>query len=146
MANRKARVTRRVWNRYREILTEAEQGKSWVRCNGWLPQGWNQDPTLYKKSFCDEHIAWAAYGFAKEWQGRSDIDLKRLQNIVIRHEAPIVAYYFARDIQGANIKRLQRIVINGANPDLMRRFAELPGAYRQYCLNMADVAEVMVSF
>ncbi len=28
-------------------------------------------------------LAWAAYGFAKRWHGRKDVDLKKLQRIVL---------------------------------------------------------------
>lgn len=90
-------------------------------------------------------IAWSAYFFAKRWQGRS-IDLKKLQRIVLTFGSPKCIYMFARDVEGANLRRLAHALIERGDPKLMREFADnidVIEADSRFLTGMAAVAEVM---
>ena len=100
-------------------------------------------PWPYITNSRGEADSMCAYFFAKRWQGRN-IDLKRLQRLVIRCEFAKAAFLFARDIEGANVRRLQDVVLRHGSPELKRQFArEIPGASVQWLEAMATVQEVM---
>jgi hypothetical protein len=85
---------------------------------------------------------WAALHFARQWRGR-DINFKKLQRIVILSEDGTCAYEFARDVPGANVRKLQDVVAAGLDPKALRLFMELPGADRKYLESILIVSEVM---
>mgnify|MGYP006958005027 CR=1 FL=1 len=139
---KKARLTRRLKRQYQAVLKL--DAYHWMYpCPGWRanPRYFNQQT----RSGYDP--AWGAWAFAKEWQNRQDVNIKRLQRIVIKSGNPYVAYAFARDVKEANVNRLQRLVIYSGDPDIMRIFANNIRGANQYLLNsLADVAEIMVAW
>jgi hypothetical protein len=141
---KKARLTRRLKRQYQAVLEL--DAHSWM----YPGPGWsNKNYHKYNKNRTnwDYDPAWGAWAFAKEWQNRQDVDIKRLQRIVIKSGNPYVAYAFARDVKEANINRLQRLVIYSGDPDIMRIFANNIRGANQYLLNsLADVAEIMVAW
>jgi len=87
--------------------------------------------------------SWQACLFARQWYGRN-IDLARLQSIVMRSDIAEPAIFFARDVPGANIKRLERHVMKHGTAKEMRTFASvIPGANVERLMAMAMVAEIM---
>jgi len=137
---KKARLTRRLKRQYQAVLKlDAEH---WM----WPCPGWSTNPRYFRRGH-NYDPAWGAWAFAKEWQSRQDVDIKKLQRIIIRSNNPYVAYAFARDVKEANINRLQRLVIYSGDPDIMRIFANNIQGANQYLLNsLADVAEIMVAW
>ena len=100
-------------------------------------------PYLYAKRNTGECDGMCAYFFAKKWQGRA-IDVHGLQRVVIRSGFAKAAYLFARDIEGANIRRLQRIIMDSGSADQKRQFArDIPGAAVQHLEALAIIQEVM---
>lgn len=91
-------------------------------------------------------LAWAAYYFAKRWNGR-DINMKKLQKIVLDWGDSKCLYEYARDVPGANIRRFAHAMVHANDPDMMRLFvANVPGVIAsdtRYLIGMAAVAEVM---
>jgi hypothetical protein len=139
MRRQKAALTRRLQSQYNAIL--AGDASAYQH---WVPPGYNrpgQPPVQgYGYGYRNE---WVAYVFAKQWGGRKGVDIKRLQLIALHSDNAECAISFARDIQGANVKRFQSIVLQHGSAGQMRRFAEIPGANRMWLENMAIVAEVM---
>ncbi len=93
-------------------------------------------------SSAEEANAMAAYFFVKKWHGRQ-IDFHGLQRIVIHSGCARAAYLFARDIEGANIKRLQKVILEHGSVAEKRLFAKLPNANSQWLESIADIQEVM---
>lgn len=89
-----------------------------------------------------EANAMAAYFFAKRWRGR-EINFHALQRIVIKSECARAAYLFAKDVEGANIRRLQKVVLDSGTVEEKRQFAKIPGADEQWLEAVAAVQEVM---
>lgn len=100
-------------------------------------------PYSYTSRSSGELHGMCAYFFAKKWQGRA-IDIHGLQRVVIRAEHAEAAYLFARDIEGANIRRLQKVILNRGSPEQKRQFARMiPGAAVQHLEALAIIQEVM---
>ena len=134
MSNKKARLTRRTYRKYQAILAADAQERSEEEFD-WPPAGWSRGGSS---------LAWAAWGFAKRWRGRKDVDLKRLQRIVLDWGTGECAYRFAMDVPGANVGRCQRAVMEDGDPETMRLFAaNVPGAHAPSLEALALVAEVM---
>jgi len=90
-----------------------------------------------------EADAMCAYFFAKRWHGKN-IDMHKLQRVVIHCECATAAFLFARDIEGANIRKLQTIILKNGSAELKRQFArEIPGADVQWLESIAAVQDVM---
>lgn len=140
MAKKRARLTRRLKRQYQAVL--ALDAYHWM----YPCPGWKAKPRYFhQKTSYGYDPAWGAWAFAKEWQSRQDVDIKRLQRIVIKSGNPYIAYAFARDVKEANIKRLQQMVIYSGDPDIMRIFADnILGANQHLLRSMADIAEIMV--
>lgn len=106
---------------------------------------WSEE--IYFKGLKDRRyrrVCWGAYHFAKRWQGRGGFHMWKLQLIVIRSEDATCAYAFARDVRGAKVDRLQKVVIEHGSPQLMRDFAcNVPGADVQHLKNLAMIGETM---
>lgn len=84
-----------------------------------------------------------AYFFAKRWHGKN-IDIHKLQRVVLHCEHAKTALMFARDVKGANIRKLQDIVLKNGSAELKRQFArEISGAAVQWLEAMAAVQDVM---
>ena len=131
----KCRLSRRLQRQYSEVL----QGlaSSWYYPH---PMAWHGVP-----HGTPANHAWQAYLFAKEWGGRKGVDFKRLQRIVLRADNGECAYRFARDVKGANIKKLEATVIRSSDMDAIRKFSLLPGANRQKLENIVLVAQILES-
>lgn len=98
--------------------------------------------SFWGPSSAHRSTGWSALYFAREWGGR-DIDLKKLQRIVLRCGDPQCMYEFARDVKGANVSRFQYAIIKCGNAKVMRMFAEkIPGANKRYIELMIMIAEV----
>lgn len=134
MAKRKRpALGRRAMSMYRRIL--ANQG-DWYLDHEFV---WRRHWGSFGSGM--ESNAWAAYYFAKRWQGR-DIDLARLQNIVIRHGTAKCAILFAAGVREASVRKLQYAVIRRGDCKALREFAKLPGADPALLNGLADVREV----
>ena len=141
MARKKVRLTRRLRRQYQAVL-ELDAYQWMYPGPGW---GKPYHPGVKNRHRHGYDPAWGAWAFAKEWQSRIDVDIKRLQNIIIKSENPHVMYAFARDVKEANTKRLQRMIVYSGYPDIMRDFARnIPGADKHLLRSMADIAEIMV--
>lgn len=124
-----ARLSRRQFRTYQSILA-GQLSPSIDFCYGWMPG--------------PKSVAYGAYVFAKEFGGKEGVDIKRLQNMVIKACDPYTAYQYARNIPDANIRRLQDVVIRYGNPKLMRVFAEnIPMANKGKLEAFAIIREVM---
>lgn len=132
--SKKPALTRRLHDAYRRVLAN----------NG----GWYLDHEFqwcrHRGHFgaAEEHNAWAAYYFAKRWNGR-DIDMARLQNIVVRGGSAKCILAYARDVPGANVRKLQFALIERGTVVQLRDFAKLPGANADALERMAIAREVM---
>ena len=126
---RKPALTRRQERQYRAVL--ARHGADY------------NYPWPYIAKVVGEADAMCAYFFAKRWHGKN-IDVRKLQHVVILCAHAKVAFMFARDIEGANIRKLQIIVMKNGSADLKRQFAhQIPGADVQWLEAMAAVQDVM---
>lgn len=138
MSSRKARLTRRTYRKYHAILRAAAEEKEDAGNLGefdWPPTGMGRTGSM---------LAWAAWAFAKRWHGRSDVDLNRLQRIVLDWGSGRCVYRFAMDVPGASVRRCQKAVMEDAEPEILRMFAtNVPGAYAPALERLAVVAEVM---
>ena len=132
---KKPKMTRRLKIQYEAVLNL--DTPFWM----WYPPSKKH----VKHGKFDHDFGWGAWAFAKQWQCRRDVDIKKLQKIVIKFGNPYTIYAFARDVKEANINRLQKSIIYSGNPEVMRMFADnIPGANQSLLRSMADIAEIMV--
>jgi hypothetical protein len=118
---KKPKLTRRTWNWYRQILNGGPGPDSWVTNPGF------------------RELGWAAAVFATKWRSR-DINIKKLQTLVLKSGSAECAYHFAKNVPGANVKKLTEIVIKHGSSDLMRTFArEISGADKELLENWASI-------
>jgi hypothetical protein len=96
----------------------------------------------FKYKYDSDANGMIAYAFAKQWSSR-DIDIHALQRLIINSKSALAAFMFARDIEGASIRRLQVIVLEYGTVDQKRAFAKLPGAAHDFLMGIALVQEVM---
>lgn len=138
---KRARLTKRLFHLYQKVLEGGAQSWFWPHpvANPW----WSGRPP--SKSAAEDSWAWQAYLFAKEWQGREGVDLKRLERIVCAASDPQCMFLFARDVRGARVRRIERSVVRCGDPAAIRRFMRLPGANRRSLERLLVVAEVMRS-
>lgn len=133
----KTAISRRVRAHYQDIVGQAPKlsrfyphpcafGSNY----GWR-RGWN------------DGLEWAAYLFSKEWKSRTGYNPKRLQRIVIVSGNPEVAYLYARDVPGASVDKLEKVVVEAGDPRWMRTFAQLPGARKRMLECYAFLADTM---
>lgn len=128
----KPALTRRVYRLYQDVLLGDASRDLWLNSKAAGSPG-----------HMAQANAWQAFYFAKRWSGR-DIDLKRLQGIVLRKGTGECATAFARYIPGANVKRLQNRVISVGTSKELREFARsVPGANVRRMEDLASVMEVM---
>jgi len=131
----RARLTRRQQRQYQAII--GGDGSAWAYPG---PGYWNS------VNGRPQGNCWCALTFARQFGGRADVDLKRLQREVLRSGVSECAYQFARDVPGANVRRLQRVVVEDGDPSVMRAFAmNVPGANVRHLESMILIAEVMGS-
>ena len=136
MSYREARLTRRTYRKYQYILQAAadERELNYGELE-WPPTGAGRRGS---------GLAWAAWGFAKRWHARRDVDVKKLQRIVLDWGSGECVYRFARDVPGANVKRCQAAVMEDGDPGVLRSFAaNVPGAHSPSLEALAIIAEVM---
>jgi hypothetical protein len=120
------------------------------RIKRWYLQilsGTDPDPYLVPRYlYVKKHhttIGHAAAIFAARWYGR-DIDIKKLQRIVINSNDANAAYHFAKNVPGANIKKLAYVVMKYGDASLMRAFADnIPEANKQILSDYALVHEAI---
>ena len=121
---------------YQEILREAKIGRFHGVNHMWPhPCSYGRQP--------DGGVEWAAYLFSKRWKSRTGYNLKRLQRIVILSGNAEVAYLFARDISGASLDKLEKVVVEAGDPKWMKLFANLPGARKKLLEAFAFLTETM---
>jgi hypothetical protein len=85
-----------------------------------------------------------AYLFAKVFGDKEDVDVKKLQRIVINERVPNLWYKFARDIEGANINKIQNLVIRYGMASTMNRFSlNVPKADKEKLEAFMLIKEVM---
>ncbi|MFA5202894.1 MAG: hypothetical protein WC708_00560 [Lentisphaeria bacterium] len=129
---KKSCLSKRLQRQYQQVLLG--QAESW-----FYPHphafGWGR----HNSSTAE----WQAYLFAKEWGNRIGVDLMRLQRIVIQSNDGECVYRYARDIDEANIRKLQRAVVRSGNPDAIRRFSLLPKADKTWLERYLLIAEVL---
>lgn len=138
----KARLTKKQKNDYVRIITtdpDKFQGKN------WLPPGLGIDPKYKNHWGVSEFIEWAAWKFAKDFGGKKDVDINALQRVVIRSGNPLVAYYFAKEIPGANINKMQKVVSKSTDRDTIQKFMRIKGAHVPSLQARIDLMEVMNS-
>jgi len=135
------RLTKRLFRQYTYILNN-EVGS--IYSYNWLMRGdINGKKTYFTPHHPIEIRAFAAYYFLKSYPSKQ-IDIKRLQNIILKSENPELIYKFAKNVKTANVKRCQRTLIKIGSVKYLRLFAHnIPGCHRQYLLDLADVAEIM---
>jgi len=124
----RARPTRRVHNLYVHVLTGSSSIMSYMHYR-------IQDVSVARQIM--------ALTFAREWGGRSGIDVKRLEGIVVRGPVPEVIARYAKEVPGANLRRITRAVVRTGDVRAMRVLAGVPGVDRAYLENAIVVAEVM---
>lgn len=69
--------------------------------------------------------------------------MRKLQLIVLRSGDAECAYEYARDVPGAQVRRLQKVVVDHGDATLMRKFSKLSGADVQLLRSLVVVAEAM---
>lgn len=134
----KAKLTRRQQRQYHAII--GGDGSAWA----YPGPGYWGSVNGQRRNGRAYGNGWCALTFARQFGGRSDVDLKRLQLEVLRSGNSECAYEFARDVPGANVRRLQRVVVEDGDPSVMRAFAmNVPGADVRHLEAMILIAEVM---
>ncbi len=132
----KPALTKRLFRVYQAILDNGDDTQYWMYRNA--------APFLSSTTPDEVRVGWQAYYFAKRWSGR-DIDLKRLQRIVLRSPDAECSYSFAKDVPGVNIRRLARHIMECGNSFWMRKFADrFPNQDSERLRNLAVVHELMV--
>jgi hypothetical protein len=126
----KSRLTRRMVQHYQSILRQN-------------PCFMFPHPCSYGQPIPRWGIEWAAYHFCKQWRGRGGYDSKKLQRMVINSGNPQVACLFARDVPGASLDKLEKVVVEAGEPHWMREFAKLPGSRKKFLESMAFIADTM---
>lgn len=97
----------------------------------------------YYKGYTDGRSnGWAALFFAKQWRSRN-INIRKLQKVIIASDDARCAYEFARDVPGANIKKIQDMIVNCNDPAIIRKFANIHGADKELLLDALIIAEVL---
>ena len=135
MSERKPALTRRLQRDYLQIIHRSHNAyhDMWI----W----WQHGNPGHQAS-----VAWAAYYFAKRWHGR-DIDMKRLQKIVLDWGTAECLYKYARDVPGVNLRRFAIAVAKSGNADVMKLFVKnIPGIRdcdERFLTGMALINEVM---
>lgn len=126
-------MSRRLRRQYLDIIRG--DGANWYFPWGWAGNGAGKVPF---------GNAWAAFFFAKQWGGRDGVDVHRLQSIVCRAQNPEAAYRWAREMPGANVRRLQKVVTSYGSLELIRAFAQnVRGADRKFLEGLCIVKEVL---
>lgn len=134
MKRRSARLTKRLQRQYHSVLGRGSSQLFWPHphaCHSWQRTA---PPNLK---------AWQAYLFAKEWQGRDGVDVKRLQRMVLDGTDGECMFLFARDVRKANVRRLQEAVTRCGQTGPMRRFMNLPGCDADHVRRCLLVAETL---
>jgi hypothetical protein len=125
-------LSRRLQRQYRQVLLGKAESWFYPHPHAF---GWGRhDPGT---------AGWQAYLFAKEWGNRAEVDLARLQRIVIQSNDGECIYRYARDISEANTRKLQYAVVRSGDPDAIRRFSLLPKADRIWLERYLLVAEIL---
>jgi ribosome modulation factor len=132
--SKKARLTRSLQRHYQLIINGS--GSNY---DPWNPPFWG--PTT--NSQWEHRNQWSAYMFAKRWSGRSGYDIKKLQLIVIKSNDAECAYMFAKDIKGANIKKLQKVVLENGTTKTLKKFSKLPNVNKKLLENFIIIMEVL---
>lgn len=129
--SKKPKLTKRTYHWYQQILRGDDP-------DPWIPFRFYSNPPK-------NTMGRAAYNFARRWQSR-DIDIKRLQRIVIESGDPIAAYEFAKNVKEANVRRLGEVIIGHGSAELMRAFADnVPGAKASRLRDYADLHDTFFS-
>lgn len=129
------KLTRNLLQQYRAILAGDASAYFYPH-----PSSWSSPQNSVERRRSN---AWQAYLFAKAWHGR-DVDLHRLQVIVTHADIAEPAILFARDVPGANRRRLERhVMAHGTAVELRRYAACVPGANVRRLVDMAVVADVL---
>ncbi len=124
----RARPTRRVQRLYNHILSGSQSLMSY---------------TDYRTRGLAEARQKLALQFAREWGGRSGVDVKRLEGIVVRGPDAKVMAQYAKEVAGASVRRIQKAVVRSGDVRAMRVLAGVKGADRAYLENAIVVAEVL---
>ena len=122
----KARLSKRQFDYYRRILAGDDL---------WIDLG-----TTARRG-PEHHLAWAALHFAIRWSGRIGWDIKRLQQVVLRHGDGECLIRFSQ-LPGVNFRRVQSKLEEIGTADELRKFATLPGANAQHLTDLAAVKDV----
>jgi hypothetical protein len=86
----------------------------------------------------------AALQFAKSYGSRDCVDMKRLQRIIIESKNADCCYQFARDVPGANIRRLEYVVARYGELQTIRAFIlNVPRANKRFLEGVITVKEVL---
>lgn len=125
----KSRLTRRVARLYSQILNN--------NADWWL---WDYGSWRKTK---EELWQIQALTFARQWGGRMNVDLKRLEGIVVRGPNPMHMVAFAARVPGAGLRRIQRAVLERGRPDAIRALMRVPGIHPKALEEALLVAEVM---
>jgi hypothetical protein len=133
--SKKVGLTRRQLEEYNHIL------------HGWGPDYYpfNSRACYWNRCYYSNQSAngWAALFFARRWKSRN-INIRKLQQVVIASGDPRCAYEFARDVPEANIKKIQDMIVNSGNPEIIHKFAhDIKGADKQMLENALIIAEVL---
>jgi hypothetical protein len=126
-------MTKRIKKWYLQILSGNDPDQYWA------PR------YIYAKKHLTS-IGHAAAVFATRWNSR-DIDIKKLQRIVINSHDAIAAYHFAMNVPGANTKKLAYVVMKYGDAPLMRAFAmNVPNSDKDSLENFARTYEAIFGF
>ena len=85
---------------------------------------------------------WTAAYFAADWHGRREVDIGKLLGLTLKSQDPECAIFFAKNVPGANIKRIQEIVLRYGTSDQMKDLAHVFGAHKSTLEKYAMLKEV----
>lgn len=132
MKKKRPRLYRRDLETYRNLLNLSK--------NSYFSE--SAGKIISRTPFQRRNDACLAYYFATVWGGR-DIDFARLQNIIVKSNYPKLIYKYARDVPGANIRKLQYAMLRTGNTLDLKKFSRLPGVDTLLFEKAITIREVM---
>lgn len=110
----RAKLTRRQRRLYEDVLVGEETRHYYAHpCAG----SWQ-----YGAGLEEVGIGWQAALFAAEFAGRKDVDLRRLEALVLKSRDPRCAYFFARHVPGADVAALLKLVESSGDKVVLSAF------------------------